>query len=259
MLHLIKSYFRYLWQAKTAHSLHSPFVFHLYTEIITAYKKYYVFNSIEKLRIKMLSNYQKIDVTDFGAGSHLNSSPQKTISSLAKISSTPAKEAQLLFKLINYFDTKTIVELGTCLGLTTLYLQKANSKNKVYTFEGCPNIAKIAKENFKELDSKNIDITIGNIDETLPKKLIEIDKIDFLFLDANHRYQATLNYFDLCLPKLNKNSIVILDDIHWSADMEKAWNKIIEKQEVTISIDLFGLGILFFHQNQEKQNFILRF
>ncbi len=259
MLHLIQSYFRYLWKAKNEHHLHSPFVFHLYTEIIANYKKYYAFNAIEKLRVNMISNHTKIEIKDFGAGSHVNSSPQKTISSLAKIASAPRKEAQLLFKLINHFDTKTIVELGTCIGLTTLYLQQANTKNKVFTFEGCPNIAQIAQQNFDTFDAKNIDLTIGNIDETLPKKLKEIKNIDFLFLDANHRYEATLRYFEWCLPKLNAQSIVILDDIHWSADMEKAWNEIIQRKEITISIDLFGLGILFFHQNQEKEDFILRF
>lgn len=259
MLHLIRSYCRYLFSAKNAHHLHSPFVFNLYNEIININKKYYVFSLIEKLRLSFMNNYQKIDVTDFGAGSHLNSSPQKTLSSLAKISSTPRKEAQLLFKLINHFDCKNIIELGTCLGFTTLYLQKANTKSNIFTFEGCPNVAKIAQENFNALEAKNINIIVGNINNTLPEKLKTITTIDFLFLDANHRYQATLDYFELCLPKLHKNSIVVLDDIHWSADMEKAWQEIIKRKEITISIDLFGLGLLFFHQNQEKENFILKF
>jgi predicted O-methyltransferase YrrM len=260
MKHLIKSYFEYFFKATNAHGLHSPFVFNLYNEVIKNRQKFYAFKEIENLRFQFLGKNEIIEVQDFGAGSHIQKKTQKSLSYLAKTASAPPKEAQLLFKLINYFDCKNIIELGTCIGLTTLYLHKVNTKNKIITFEGCPNLANIATKNFQKLNAdKNIEIIVGNLDNTLEKKLKEIKTIDFLFLDANHQLLPTLRYFELCLPKLHQKSIVVLDDIHWSKEMQEAWQQIQNRKEVTISIDLFGLGILFFHQKQNKENFVLKF
>lgn len=256
---MLKPYLRYLWQAKNAYGLHSPFVFELYNNVINSKKRYYAFNDIEKLRQKLLSNHQIIQITDFGAGSRVHKSNQRKISQIAKYSAGSHKEGKFLFRLINHFKPQNIFELGTSLGVSTLYMASVNSQMPIYTFEGCPNTAKIAKENFDKFQKKNIHLIVGELEKTLENQLNQLTTIDFAFLDANHRFEPTLHYFELFLRKINENSILVFDDIHWSTDMEKAWEEIKAHPKVSLTIDLFHLGLVFFRQKQEKQNFILKF
>ena len=256
---MIKYYLQFLFASKNEHSLHSPFVFELYTKIIQAKTQLPVFEQIENLRKKLLENRSVINITDFGAGSRIYKTNQREIRQIAKSAEKNPKFGELLFRLIQYFKPKTIFDLGTSLGITTIYESKAYESSRVFTFEGCLATATIAKENFNELDCKNVEIIIGNIDETLPENLAKIKQLDFAFFDANHRYEPTIKYFELCLEKATEESVFVLDDIHWSDEMHKAWQYIRNHKEVMISIDLFYIGLVFFRKNQPKQDFVLRF
>lgn len=256
---MIKYYLQFLFASKNEHSLHSPFVFELYTKIIQSKTKFPPFESIENLRKKLLKNRSIIKITDFGAGSRIYKTNQREIRQIAKSAEKNPKFGKLLFRLIQYFKPSIIFDLGTSLGITTIYESKAYELSKIFTFEGCPATAEIAKENFKELNCENIEIIVGNIDETLPNELAKINKLDFAFFDANHRYEPTIRYFELCLEKANEGSIFVFDDIHWSDEMHEAWQVIRNHKEVMISIDLFYVGLVFFRKNQPKQDFVLRF
>jgi predicted O-methyltransferase YrrM len=248
-------------------------MFETYTKVIQAKKEqFYAYQNIEKLRKKLLYNHDIIEISDFGAGSKKdfsknspsNSSEKiekntKKISQIAKISAKKPELAQLLFRLVNWFQPNIIFDLGTSLGLTTSYLAAANPKASVYTFEADKNLLTIAKENFKILQLSNVEVVEGNLNETLAAKTSTVSKIDFTFLDANHRYLPTISYFETLLPHLHEGSIVVLDDIYWSEEMKKAWQNICQRPEVMLSIDLFWVGILFFRKKQPKQHFLLRF
>ena len=145
------------------------------------------------------------------------------------------------------------------MGLTTAYLSKVDKNIKVYSFEGCDETAKIAQENFEKLALENIEIIVGNIDETLPEKLNKTAHLDFVFFDANHRYEPTIRYFQQCLEKSHDESCFIFDDIYWSEEMKQAWQTIQNHKSVSISIDLFWVGIVFFRKKQPKQHFVLKF
>lgn len=261
LFYALKYLFFYL-KADDKHAVHSPFVYHLYTLAIQAEKEYYAFSELEKLRQELISDRTQLEITDFGAGSKVNKNfTQRSVAQIARHSASTSKKAQLLFRLVHYFQPKTILELGTSLGVSTLFMALASdsSNTQIITFEGCPQIAEKAKENFEELEQENIEIIIGNIDKTLQKTLPSLPKLDFVFLDANHRYEPTLNYFNQILEKCHNDTIIILDDIHWSEGMEKAWKEIIQNEKVTVSIDLFHVGIIFLRQEQPKQHFNLRF
>jgi predicted O-methyltransferase YrrM len=168
--------------------------------------------------------------------------------------------AQLLFRLVNHFQPATTLELGTSLGLTTAYLAAANSRQQVITFEGCPNTAAVARETFEKLELKNVRLVEGNLDQTLPATLAGLTKpVDFVFFDGNHRYEPTLRYFEQCLAKAHENSVFVLDDIHWSAEMEQAWEAIKAHSAVTVTVDLFYVGLVFFRKTQPRQDFWLRY
>jgi predicted O-methyltransferase YrrM len=253
--------FRYLqhyFTAGTEHGLHSPFVFDLYSRTILPKKKYYVFDLIEDLRKELTNSNEKIEVQDFGAGSQVEKGNLRSVSSIVKYSEKSPELAQLIFKLVNHFQPEIIFDLGTSLGLTTIYESFAREEAQVYTFEGCPSTAKIAQQNFERLKRKNIKLIEGNIDQTLQAIVNQIQKIDFAFFDANHRLEPTLRYFNTCIEKAHEETVFIFDDIHWSDEMEQAWEKIKADERVMLTIDLFYVGLVFFRKGQPKQDFLLK-
>jgi len=256
---MLKAYWVYLLKAKGATLLHSPFVFELYQKVIKSSQFYYAFSELENLRQKLLENPQKISVQDYGAGSQHLSQRVRAVKDIAAYSLSSSKQAQMFFRLVNYFEPKVILETGTSLGLTTLYLALPNSQSEVITLEGCPQIAQLARNHFNNLKASNIRVVEGKIEETLPIILNENRKLDFIFLDANHRLKPTLQYFEWCLPYIHAETVLVIDDIHWSEEMNQAWQTIQKYSEVSITIDLFVCGLVFFKKNQAKQDFILKF
>ena len=213
---------------------------------------------IEEIRHSLLNDKTQIELTDFGAGSHLSKSNKRRINSVAKVSSSPPKFSAFLNELIRYFDYKEIVELGTSLGLNALYLSKSQ-EIQLTTFEGDTGLCRIAVNNFSKLKRENITIIEGNINETLPRFLNQAKSLDMVYLDANHRYKPTLDYFELCLPKMSKNGLIILDDIHWSKEMWKAWCKIKLKPQSILTIDLFEAGLIFLNPDIQPGDYTLTF
>ncbi|MFD2934622.1 O-methyltransferase [Spirosoma flavum] len=274
---MLLAYLRYLSRARDEHSLHSPFLFSLYTQVIRAKNSSKaLFTPIRTLRKELRKSRQLITIADYGAGSRkagsrgaapqiagskVNTSRQRTIGDIARNSQKPARFGRLLFRLIQKFEAKTIVDLGTSLGMTTAYLAEATKPygGHVLTFEGCPETSTVACQNFERLSIRNIDIVVGNLDETLASKIAALDPVDFVFFDANHRYEPTVRYFETCLTNIHNDTVFVFDDIHWSDEMEQAWAYIKNHPSVTLTIDLFWVGLVFFRQEQPKQDFILRF
>ena len=165
-----------------------------------------------------------------------------------------------MFRLVKHYQPKNIVELGTSLGITIAYFSKANPLANIFTIEGSETIAEIAKQNFQKLGCLNIQSLVGNFDDLLPTVINQRPMVDFAYIDGNHRLKPTLNYFEHFLTKANNNSILIFDDIHWSKEMEEAWEKIKAHPSVRCTVDIFFLGFVFFRQEfKEKQNFTIRF
>jgi predicted O-methyltransferase YrrM len=257
---ILKAYLKYFWRAKDEHSLHSPFVFELYTQVIKYTDcQYYVYEEIEKLRNILLKSHEIVEVNDLGAGSKVHQSPKRSIRQIAKTATKSAKIGQMLFRMTNYFQPKYVFDLGTCLGITTAYLAAPLPNSVFYTFEGAKSLGQIAQKHFKMLHLPQIKLIEGNIDLTLPKFLEQIPQLDFVFVDANHRFEPTCRYFEWLLAKSHEDTVMIFDDIYWSEEMQKAWEKIYQHPQVTISIDLFDVGIIFFRKKQPKQHFTLKF
>lgn len=252
------NFLKYRIKGGTAHDIHSPFVFDLLNNVIRDQTPFYCFDAIEAIRMKLFDDERILKVTDFGAGS--NGKPgQKKVSDIAKNSLQEKKYSQLIFRLVNFSNAKNIIELGTSLGITSLYISNASRKGKVITLEGCPEIASIAKENFNRLRCDNIEIITGDFSKTLAPALEKMEHADFVYFDGNHRMKPTLDYFNLCLKKKTFDSVFVFDDIYWSREMKAAWDVIVQHKEVTVSIDLFKLGIVFFRGGIPKQHFQLKF
>ena len=259
---LAKKYFNYYLNAQNGkgHGVHSPFVFDFIIHVLNDKKKYDCYPKIEQLREELLKNNRTVEVEDFGAGSAVIPFKKRMVKDIASSSLKRKKYAQLLFRIAKYYHSKTIVELGTSFGITTSYLASANQDSKIFTFEGAENIANIASQNFRKLNLKNIELTEGDFKKTLALSNNKIQKVDLLFVDGNHRKDPTLEYFNFFLSKATNNSIFIFDDIHWSEEMEEAWKLIQARDSVTLSIDLFFIGLVFFSTDfKVRQHFTIRF
>ncbi|RZK15637.1 MAG: class I SAM-dependent methyltransferase [Pedobacter sp.] len=259
LFQFITDYLKHRLTAKTRHGTHSPFVYKLADEVIYDFTDKSPYQSIEQQRKKLFSDDSTITVTDLGAGSHLNKNRNKKVSQIAKNALKSPQLAKLIYRLAQDTNPKTVIELGTCLGITSSYLAKACPDAEVITIEGCPQTAEVAKNNFQQLDLNNIELHVGNFDLILPDIIAKQPTLDFVYIDGNHRKDATLNYFKWCLPKVTENSLLIFDDIYWSQGMKEAWAEIKNHPDVTVTIDLFWIGLVYFKKGQAKEHFKLKF
>ena len=259
---LAKKYLNYYFAASNGkgHGIHSPFVFDFIKNVLRDKKKYDCYDVIETGRQKLLKQSARIEVEDFGAGSTIIKTKKRVVADMAGSSLKPKKYAQLLYRIVKYYKPETIVELGTSFGITTSYLAAGNTNGKVYTIEGSPAIAEIAQKTFDRVGLKNIELTTGDFNNTLPALLTKLNTVDLAFIDGNHRKEPTLDYFTKLINHSTLNSILIFDDIHWSAEMETAWAEIKLHPSVTLTIDLFFIGIVFINPDFKiPQHFTIRF
>lgn len=255
-------YFNYYIRASNGngHGIHSPFVFAFIKNVLNDKRNYGSFDQIESARQKLLTDHTIINVKDFGAGSAVIKSNSRIVKNIAASSLKTKKIARLLFRIIKYYEPPRIIELGTSFGITTAYLSSANQNIAVYTIEGDSNIAAIAKGIFNLLNINNVTLLQGSFENKLPCLLNEIRHVGLAFIDGNHRKEATTRYFKQLLEFSDETTILIFDDIHWSSEMEEAWKVIRENPEVTLTIDLFFIGIVFFKKDfKVKQHFSIRF
>ena len=265
MLHPIKSYFNFLWNSKNQHGVHSPFVYNLVTKCFYDTTKYPEYSILKNYRNSLLANKNTIEVTDFGAGSRVFKSTTRAISQIAKTAGISSKRAKLLFRITNYLQPNSILEIGTSLGLATSALALGNKNAKITTLEGCTKTMAIAKNQCQIQNLNNIYFINTEFSSYLttqdprPKTQNPRPKTqDLIYFDGNHSKKATLEYFELLLPTSTNDSVWIFDDIHWSKDMEEAWKIIQNHPKVSVTIDTFQWGIIFFRSEQKKEHFVIR-
>lgn len=242
------------------HGIHSPFVFDFITRVVRDKRSFYAYTKIEDVRRRLLVDDRRLLIEDFGAGSASGHKKQRTVAALANTSAKSKKYGQLMFRIVNYYHPVSIIELGTSLGISASYLAMGNPEAKFITMEGASAVAAVARENFSQLGIQNIAITEGNFDDTLPAVLKNTGAVDLAFIDGNHRKKPTLAYFEQILEKMNRPGILVFDDIHWSKEMESAWQEIKEHPACMLTIDLFFIGLVFFNADfKVKQHFVIRF
>lgn len=249
-------YFKYWFKAKTG--TNSAFVNELISEVIKSDQQFYAFKEIEGIRSALKKNNATIKITDFGAGSNINNSNERKISDVASNSAKAPGLGQMMFRLINKFQPQSMLELGTSLGVSACYQIAANKGANFTTMEGCPETAKVAKKVLSNFKAEQVKIKVGDFTKTLPEVLDSYQQLDYVFFDGNHQKAPTIEYFDKCLEKAHDNTIFVFDDIHWSKGMEEAWDYIKYHPSVTVTVDIFWVGLVFFSKDQTKENFIIQ-
>lgn len=242
-------FFRYLsffFRAKTIYDIDSPFVTDFIREVIEDRRRFYAFSLIYWVRKHLIKNKQELTVDDHGAGSLVASGQKRTVGHIAKHGAIGDRQGRQLFKMVHYYQPESILELGTSLGISTLYLALADRRRPVITVEGSEAIAQRAAENFYQLKFDNIAIINDTFDKALETFIKEQESLDFVYLDGDHRSGSSIRYFEQCLPHFHDQSIMVIADIYWSKEMQQAWNHINQHPRVRVAIDLFDFGVLFF-------------
>ena len=258
---LVKSYVSYWFKAKTRFKIHSPFVFDLIETVLKDRDIYPGYKEIDEYKKQLSKNKSIIETTDFGKGGN-DGKPLTSFAELGKLvrmRSQQKKQARLLYRISRRFQPSTILELGTAAGFSASYIKFPVPDGKIITLEGCDSLANIARKTFDDLQIQNVEIRTGDFENSLPGTLKDLGKLDFVFIDGNHRKNATLKYFSQCIEWAHEKSLFVFDDIHWSPGMAQAWEIIKNDPRVTLSIDLFWLGLVFFRKGSPKQDFVIRY
>lgn len=255
----IKAYLRYLGKKKHKQGdrTSSSFIEELFNHVFYEELPYYHYDLINDIRNDLLQSSKQIIVSDLGAGSKKFNDNRRSVGELVKYNASPRKQGELIARLVSYFKPERIIELGTSLGIGSLYFALPNSKAQIHTIEGCENLAEQAKINFQIAQAKNIKQHIGNFREILPVILNNLDAVNMVYFDGHHDYRATIDYFQVCLPKAAPGAVFIFDDIYWSEGMAMAWQEILAHASVAVSFDLFRFGIVILNMEIEKQHYVL--
>ncbi len=279
-LQQIRSYLGHLVKARNRHGVHSPFVYDLIHEVLRPRDAMPEFAAIESLREELLISDKSIRVNDLGAGSRVFNLPTRRVSDIARSALKAPKHAAMLFRLARdiarsalkapkhaamlfrlarYFQPAHVLELGTSFGISTLYLARGADDGSVVTIEGCPQTQGISLQHFERLKQRNITPVLGSFRSKLPDVLQGMERLDMVFIDGHHAKEPTLDYFEQCLSKAHNDTVLVLDDIHWSAGMEEAWAAIKENPRVSVTIDLYDMGLVFLRKEQAPEHFVLRY
>ncbi len=244
---------------RKGHGIHSPFVFDLVTRVFRNKIDPAIVFKVEQIRKKMIADINSIVVRDLGSRSELSGKKIRKVSHIARNSPVTAKYCKLLARMASEFGSPYIIELGTSIGISAMYMAFSSGEAPVYTIEGNEEIAGIARRNFESADLSNVTVLEGSFDDVLPDLLRSKGAPGLVFLDGNHRKGPSLRYFRKICETVSEKTVIIIDDINYSVEMAKAWKEIKQDEMVSVSIDLNRMGILFFRQGRSHNDYIIRY
>ncbi|MCX7953574.1 MAG: class I SAM-dependent methyltransferase [Bacteroidales bacterium] len=230
---------------RKGHGIHSPYIYHLIKNVFLYNQKKYQLKLVPRRFKEIIQKYSTVEHLDFGAKGK-GTKYLINVKKKYKYISVPIKYGKILSNLITYFNCKNILELGTGLGISSSYMALLNNRSTITTVDASTEFIKIAQELWKKLRINNINVINKTFNEAINEIIKTNDFIDMLFIDGNHKKDALLSYYYKLKPKFNKNTIVVIDDIYWSKEMHEAWNIIKNDPDVSLSIDIFRMGLIFF-------------
>ena len=249
----LKSYVNFIFSATNQHGVHSPFVYQLVTKCFYNRKNRPEYRKIGEYRKDVFQEKQQLHIqpncsTFFKANTY-------KISKLAKIYAPSWKRSKFLTRLTNYLNCKSVLEIGTQMGIRTSCF--ASHKNcDVITIDNCEETQKIAREKLKKHHFSTIKFCLQEF--TQQEILVDQKKIDCIYIGNTRKKQSTLHLFEEALKKVHNDSVILIEGLHWSKDMNQAWKEIKENKQVSVTIDTFYLGLVFFRKEQAKEHFKIR-
>lgn len=255
-MYQIIAYIKFIFNSTNQHGVHSPFVYNFVTKCLYDKTKYASYTKLNTYRKALQKSSVTLQVKDLGEGSRVLDANKRQVRKMIKTSSSSKKDSELLYRFSKYFGFKRSLELGTSLGMGTYALSLANATSKITTIEGCPNTSDFAKAKFQTLDIHNSKFLKGDFTALIPT--LPDPNYDLIFFDGHHNKAATIQYFEALLSKSHNDTIFVFDDIYWSKGMTEAWDYIKSHDSVSVTVDCFRLGFVFFRKEQVKEHFKIR-
>lgn len=244
---------------RKGHGIHSPFVYDLVSRVFRNKISPDIVLMVETIRKNNISDKRILNITDLGAGSELMKSNNRKVSEIARCSAVPARYGRLLSNMAAEFGTPAIIEFGTSLGISTMYLALGHPEIQVYTMEGCRETSAVAEDNFRAAGINNVELMNGSFDDLLPELTRRKINPGLVFIDGNHRKEPLLKYFSIMSDLSDGRIVFIIDDIHQSSEMEEAWSEIRNNAEVSVTVDLFRMGLVFLRKGMSRMNYVIRY
>jgi len=241
------------------HGIHSPFVFDFINTVLREEIPPHVLKIVREVRKLMAAGNEIIEVNDLGAGPENMTSSCRSLSDIARRSSVNKRYGRILYNIALLYNGKDIIEMGTSVGISTLYMALGAPESEIISIEGCHKLAETAKNNFSRFNINNITVVTGSFDEHLPVMGSQNIRPSVVFVDGNHRKEPVLKYFALLKELITPGSVIIFDDINYSHEMNEAWDEIKRDSQVSVSIDIFQMGFVFFRGGMVKQDFVIRY
>ena len=247
---------RHFFHARGPRSVHSPWLYEIYHSL--RHPKALKESSITKLAI--LHGQLRVDDTPltFNEIGSREGRIKSTVSKVYKRIATSIRDAEMIAELAAHVNGKTILEMGTAFGTTSLAMHFAAHKSRIITLEGVPEIAAIAEEHFQKCEAENVILKTGRFSETLPQVVAEEKDLGLVFIDGHHSRKPTLDYLEMILPVLSEKAIVVLDDIYYSRDMAACWQELLQHPAFQVKMDFFRFGLLIKNANLSSETFRLR-
>ncbi len=244
---------------KRGHGIHSPFVFNIVLKVFRNKTQPDVVLRIESIRKRLIADSGAGVMTDYGAGSRSGKGNIKRVSEIARYSSVPEKYGRLLAGLASEFGNNAIIELGTSFGINTMYLASGNMAATVYTLEGSDEVSDIAKKNFAEAGLTNIQVLTGKFEQTLPE--LEKGNISpgLVLIDSERRKESAVEYFNRMAELTDEKGVIVINDIYHSKEMGEAWEEIKMDKRVSVTIDIFRMGLVFFRRGITRNDYVIRY
>lgn len=241
---------------RKGYGVHSPFVFNLITKVIEERCSYYSFQDIERMRKQLLFKEGLIAYPD---RQHKGKLRQRTIGQIVEREGIKASHGALLFRLTNYFKSRHILQLGPTMGLSTLYLTSYAPDLKCIALENVPEFASISRMVFEKKARNPVDLRVGSYKELLPQALSDMGRIDFVFFNTLYEQHNNVWLFNECVKHIHEETVFVFEGIKESRKMREFWEEICAHPEVTVTIDLYSLGLVFFNKRLHKRDYIVYF
>jgi len=255
----VAGFLAYYLRAVNRHGIQAPFAYQLNEAVFRSDATEGLHRDFELYRKQLLNDHSEIDLRDFGAGFGGTKCNRRTVSYVVRNSAKQPRYARMLYRLVRFLKPGIILELGTSAGISTLYMAAGHTEAKVVTVEGCASTADLARKTFSKFSGYDISLYEGRFEDVIPGQALTLPRIDFLFIDGNHRFQPTIDYVNLCFPLLSSGAVIVVDDINWSQEMKEAWLSLKGDSRFTLSIDLYMMGLLFISKNLSKQDLVVRY
>ncbi len=255
VIYRIRLYIYYLIKGKSRYYIHSPFVYDFCRFVLLKKTTSKNKQTIDEIKSYYHNHNLPLELEELGAGKKTT----YVISTSDYLTRTAVtdKYGSLLQHIIEYYKIECVIETGTALGISAAWMAQANTSPQIHTIDGNRDLCTAAEKMFSNFNLNKVHTYHGTIIQTLPKLYSLIGDKTMIYLDAHHTGEASIEYFNMLKPFLRKDSVLVLDDINYSKDMHQAWKEIISDSSVTLSINLFRMGVIFFNPALSKQEFYL--